>query len=73
MTSKLLFLIYLLTVSLQMRSQNTGNTPAKPEVFTIVEEMPEFPGGQKAMYEFVQKKSSTRNRQEGKISQEKSS
>ena len=28
--------------------------PAAPEIFTIVEEMPEFPGGAQAMYKYIQ-------------------
>lgn len=39
-------------------TEETGNgpaEPAQPEIFTVVEEMPEFPGGTAEMVKFIQK------------------
>jgi len=44
--------------NLQIPEENTGNAVIEekaPEIFTVVQEMPEFPGGQAEMYKFIQK------------------
>tara|TARA_B100000809_G_scaffold86653_1_gene85018 strand:+ start:10552 stop:10968 length:417 start_codon:yes stop_codon:yes gene_type:complete len=48
------YLIILLLISPVIGiSQNSDTTETKEEIYTIVETMPDFPGGQKAMFEFL--------------------
>ena len=54
----LLALIVVATSSIHLFSQNTDETVdpnLNAEVFTVVDEMPEFPGGDEAYYEFLSK------------------
>ena len=54
---KLLFIAFILTAKFnfaQTNDKTTSKETNKEEIFEIVEQMPEFPGGQDAMMQYVQ-------------------
>jgi protein TonB len=70
---KFLFVIILFLLSgTGISFAQIGNTKIPREIFTIVEQMPEFPGGQAALNRFLAKnlrypKSASKNNIEGRV------
>jgi len=52
---KIILFIFLL-LPLGLMAQTTTNAPAEDKIFTLIEQMPVYPGGEKAMQKFVAKK-----------------
>ncbi len=53
---KLLFLLFLAGICRSVSAQETAPLPVQRQVFTVVEQMPEFPGGNSALHKYLSKK-----------------
>lgn len=53
---KLLFLLFLAGLCRSASAQEAAPLPVQREVLTTVEQMPEFPGGNSALYKYLSKK-----------------
>ena len=52
---KYAILLLSLVASILSYSQTTDSTTQSPKVFTVVEQMPEYPGGEGALFKFIKK------------------
>lgn len=49
------FFLFIVTVSFAQNNSNDSTAENHVEIFTVVEQMPEFPGGVEEMFNFIKK------------------